>query len=82
MDLLLLGPVEARFDGRLIALGAPKQRAVLAMLGLEPNRTVTADRLSEGLWGEDPPPSAAKMIQNYVWRLRRAMDTDDAAEEG
>ena len=41
------------------------------MLGLEANRTVTADRLIEGLWGEEPPPSAAKMVQNYVWRLRR-----------
>ena len=70
MQLRVLGPLEASVDGRSLALGGAKQRAVLAMLGLEANRTVSADRLVEGLWGEQPPASAAKMIQNYVWRLR------------
>ena len=55
MQLRILGPVEARADGRSLALGGAKQRAVLAMLGLEANRTVSADRLAEGLWGEHPP---------------------------
>ena len=35
MDVHLLGPIEARLDGRPIALGARKQRAVLAMLALQ-----------------------------------------------
>ena len=43
------------------------------MLGLEANRLVSADRLIEGLWGEEPPASAAKMVQNYVWRLRKLL---------
>ena len=72
MRLSVLGHLEASVDDRPVALGGAKQRAVLAMLGLEANRAVTADRLIEGLWGEQPPPSAAKMVQNYVWRLRRA----------
>src|SRR4051812_50126716 len=46
------------------------------MLALEPGRTVSADRLAEGLWGESLPPSAAKMVQLYVSRLRRALDGD------
>src|SRR5262245_35984910 len=50
------------------------------MLGLEANRTVSADRLIEGLWGEEPPVSAGKMVQNYVWRLRGALAGDGAAE--
>ena len=62
-----------------MALGGPKQRAVLAMLGLEANRTVSADRLAAGLWGEELPPSAAKMIQTYVSRLRHAMADDHGA---
>ena len=78
MDLLLLGPVEARFDGRLIALGAPKQRAVLAMLALQLGRTVSTDRLVEGLWGERPPLSAPKMVQLYVSHLRRLLDGNGA----
>jgi YVTN family beta-propeller protein len=78
VDLLLLGPVEARADGEPIALGAPKQRAVLAMLALHVGRTVSADRLAEGLWGEQPPASAAKMVQLYVSQLRRLLDGSGA----
>ena len=80
MQIRVLGPLEASIDDRPVALGGAKQRAVLAMLGLEANRAVTADRLIEGLWGERPPPSAAKMVQNYVWRLRRVLASDGGAE--
>ena len=51
MQIRVLGPLEASVDDRPLALGGAKQRAVLAMLGLEANRAVTADRLIEGLWG-------------------------------
>src|SRR3954467_7381547 len=78
MQIRVLGHLEATVDDRPVALGGAKQRAVLAMLGLEANRMVTADRLIEGLWGEEPPPSAAKMVQNYVWRLRKPLG--DGAE--
>src|SRR3954467_6456051 len=80
MQIRFLGPLEASVDERPVALGGAKQRAVLAMLALQANRTVTADRLIEGLWGDEPPPSAAKMVQNYVWRLRKLLATDDGAE--
>ena len=80
MQIRVLGPVEASADGRSLALGGSKQRAVLAMLGLEANRTVSADRLIEGLWGERAPASAAKMVQNYVWRLRTVLGEDAGAE--
>ena len=66
-------PIEATVDGRPIRLGATKQRAVLAMLALSPNRTVSVDRLIEGLWGEEAPDSAAKMVQLYVSQLRKLL---------
>jgi YVTN family beta-propeller protein len=69
----LLGRVEARSDGRELALGGPKQRALLAMLLLDANRTVSRDRLIDGLWGEHPPPTAAHTLDNYVSRLRKAL---------
>src|SRR5215218_9554683 len=47
------------------------------MLALEAGRTVSADRLAEGLWGDSLPPSAPKMIQLYVSHLRRVFDGDD-----
>jgi DNA-binding SARP family transcriptional activator len=78
MDLRLLGPIEARLGDRTVVLGAHKQRALLAILGLEANRTVSADRLAEGLWGEQPPSSAPKMVQLYVSQLRRLLDGNGA----
>ena len=35
---------------------------------------VSSDRLIDALWGETPPPTVAKVLQNYVGRLRRALD--------
>ena len=69
----VLGPVEAIVDSTAVALGAAKQRAVLAMLALSANRALSVDRLAEGLWGEHPPASAAKMVQVYVSQLRKLL---------
>src|SRR4051794_31523902 len=80
MQIRLLGHVEVAADERPIALGGAKQRAVLAMLGLEANRLVSAERLIEGLWGEQAPTSAPKMVQNYVWRLRKVLADGGDAE--
>ena len=58
MQINLLGPVEVSAgngDGR-VALGGPKPRALLAMLALDVGSTVPAERLIDGLWGEEPPP--------------------------
>ncbi|MET0817950.1 MAG: winged helix-turn-helix domain-containing protein, partial [Solirubrobacteraceae bacterium] len=73
-----MGPVNASLEGRPVPLGATKQRAVLAMLALEPNRVVPLERLVDGLWGERPPASATKMVQHYVSHLRRLLDGADA----
>jgi YVTN family beta-propeller protein len=73
VEFAILGPLEARDDGRRLKLGGPKQRAVLAMLLLDANRPISRDRLIDGLWGEAPPPSAAHTLDDYVSRLRRAV---------
>ncbi len=46
MEFHILGPVEAVEGGGPVALGAPKQRAVLVALLLRRNRTVTRDQLA------------------------------------
>ena len=73
MDLQLLGPIEATVDGRPIALGATKQRAVLAMLALhaEPHGVGRPAR-SRACGASSAPTSAAKMVQLYVSQLRKA----------
>ena len=44
------------------------------MLALRANRTVSADDLIDGLWGERPPASAVKNVQLYVSRLRKVLN--------
>jgi len=73
VEIRLLGGVEAAVDGRPVRLGTPQQRAILAMLALHANQAVSIDRLVEGLWDEEPPPTAAKMIQLYVSQLRKLL---------
>jgi WD40 repeat protein/DNA-binding SARP family transcriptional activator len=73
VEIRLLGHVGIVVDGQPVPLGGGKQRAVLAMLALHANRTVSSDELVDGLWGEHPPASAAKNLQLYVSRLRKAL---------
>jgi serine/threonine protein kinase len=73
MEFLILGPLEVSDDGRKLTLGGPKQRAVLAHLILRANRVVPADLLIDGLWGEEPPESARKTLQTYIYRLRKVL---------
>ena len=81
MQISVLGPVEVSVDGRSVALGGGKPRALLAMLALDAGSTVSSDRLIEGLWGEEPPATAAKMVQLYVSQLRKALAASgDGAE--
>jgi peptide/nickel transport system substrate-binding protein len=77
-DVRILGPLEVTLDGRPVELGATKQRAVLVMLALRPNEMVSVDELVDGLWGEDPPASAVKLIQHYVSQLRKLSAGGDA----
>jgi predicted ATPase/class 3 adenylate cyclase/DNA-binding winged helix-turn-helix (wHTH) protein len=78
MDFRILGPLEVLEEGRAVTLGGSKQRALLALLLLHANETLTTDRLIEDLWGERPPPTAAKNVQMHVSRLRKALATGAA----
>jgi DNA-binding SARP family transcriptional activator len=73
MEFRILGPLEVVEDGRPIALGGPKQRALLALLLLSPNRPVSVDRLVDALWSGEPPTTAANALQYHVSRLRKTL---------
>jgi DNA-binding SARP family transcriptional activator len=73
MDFRLLGPLEVFEHDRPLALGGVKQRSLLAILLLHANELVSTDRLVDQLWGAAPPATAAKSIQVYVSRLRKAL---------
>src|SRR5436309_13344999 len=73
MDFRILGSLEVEESGRAIPLGGPKQRALLAVLLLNANRSVSVDRLVDALWGEHPPPTAVATVHVYVSKLRKLL---------
>ena len=79
LDFCILGPLEVFDDGRAVPLGRVKQRALLGLLLLHPNETLSTDRLIDELWGERPPASAAKAVHARVSRLRRALAGDNGS---
>jgi predicted ATPase/DNA-binding SARP family transcriptional activator len=82
VEFRILGPVEARSAGSTIALGRPKQRALLAALLLRSGDAVPRDSLVDTLWGEEPPPSAVQSLQVYVHGLRKALGADRIETRG
>src|SRR5689334_10686592 len=75
-EFRILGPLEASVDGRPVALGGQKQRALLALLLLDSGRVVSTDRLINALWGEDPPKTAVTSLQNFVSQLRKLLGSE------
>jgi YVTN family beta-propeller protein len=73
LEFRILGALEVVDDDRPLTLGAPKQRAVLAVLLLHRGEVVSIDRLVDELWGQHPPSSATKAVQVYVSNLRKAL---------
>jgi WD40 repeat protein/DNA-binding SARP family transcriptional activator len=73
VEVGVLGPLRVlEGDGEAVVVGA-RERALLAALALRPGEPMSPDRLVDALWGESPPPSAAKQLQNHVLRLRKAL---------
>src|SRR5689334_19435221 len=73
MRFWILGPIEIT-DGRdALSLGARKQRIVLAKLICSGNEIVSAERLVDAVWEDNPPKTARKNLQVYVYHLRRLL---------
>ena len=69
----VLGPLQLTTGGTSVPLGAPKQRAVLAMLVMNRNRPVSVDSLINAVWDQSPVPAARTSIHSYVSNLRRLL---------
>src|ERR1035437_9156805 len=75
MEYRILGPFEVLGDdGTPVTLAGLRERTLLASLLLSANHVVSADRLIDVLWGEEPPPSALNALQVYVSKLRRKLE--------
>jgi DNA-binding SARP family transcriptional activator len=69
----ILGPLEVRDEQAAIALGGPRQRALLVALLLRAGRVVPTEQLVDELYGEDPPKTATTSVQNAIVALRKAL---------
>jgi predicted ATPase/DNA-binding SARP family transcriptional activator len=69
----ILGPLVVTDSGVELLVGGPRHRALLAALLVHRGATVSANRLIDVLWGEDPPRSATEMLHVRISELRRAL---------
>lgn len=74
LEFRILGPIEALRGEIRLHLGGPKVRSLLGILLAHPNQVVAAGRLIDLLWGDEPPETAAKVLQVYVSQLRKALE--------
>jgi predicted ATPase/DNA-binding SARP family transcriptional activator len=72
LEISVLGPVEVRRDGRLVAVPGGKTSELLVRLALEAGVPVRTDRLVEDLWAEAALGTQRNTLQSKVSRLRRA----------
>src|SRR5512132_4037769 len=74
MDFEILGPLEVRDQaGDPVSIPGGRERALLAALLIHAGEVVSADRLIEDLWGQQPPVHAANALQAVVSRVRKAL---------
>jgi DNA-binding SARP family transcriptional activator len=82
MDFHILGPLEVRDEGRVVALGGSRQRALLALMLLHANETLSTDRLIDELWGGEAPDGARRTVHVQISRLRKALTPADGRAAG
>lgn len=76
VDVLVLGPIEARDADGPIPIGSRAQRALLAALVHARGRTVPTEELTALVWDDDPPASEHGTLKSHVSRLRRVLRED------
>ena len=76
LDFRILGPLEVTAEGVPVALSGRNQRSLLTLLLLRAGETVSAERLVNEIWGEQPPKTAGTSLQNAVSQLRKLLGPD------
>jgi DNA-binding SARP family transcriptional activator/class 3 adenylate cyclase len=80
LEFRILGRFEVSRDGERLLLPVGTQQALLALLLLHANESLSRDQLIKALWGYEPPPTAGKMINNNIARLRRLLESNGAQD--
>ncbi|MCE7010312.1 helix-turn-helix domain-containing protein [Kibdelosporangium philippinense] len=66
----ILGPVDVTVNGIPRPVRGLRRKAVLAVLALRAGEIVSADRLTDVVWDEEAPRTAANTLQSHVSYLR------------
>ncbi|MFI2213265.1 BTAD domain-containing putative transcriptional regulator [Streptomyces sp. NPDC020141] len=74
MRLELLGTVRAWRHGQRVAVGPPKQRALLGFLAGRLNSAVSIEEIADAVWGSVLPRTAENAVHTYVAGLRRSLE--------
>jgi predicted ATPase/DNA-binding SARP family transcriptional activator len=73
VEFRILGPLDVLDSSGSAALPARKPRVVLLRLLVSTGSAVPVDALADALWADNPPSTAAKLVQIYVSQLRKAL---------
>lgn len=76
VEFAVLGPLQVLGPGGPVDIVGAKERALLAHLVASAGRMVSTEELIDNLWGDEPPRTATKSLQNYVLRLRNTLEPD------
>ncbi|MET9734465.1 BTAD domain-containing putative transcriptional regulator [Streptomyces sp. NPDC006458] len=75
-EIRLLGPLAVLRAGVAVAMPL-KQRVLLGLLAVQPDRIVSHDEIADALWSGDAPQGYQHLVYTYVARLRRIVTPGD-----
>ncbi len=79
MEFRMLGPLEAWHGSAPVPLGDQQQRFILVVLLLNANKPLSAERLTEIVWADNP--ERRTLVRGYINKLRNAFRATDVEIE-
>lgn len=79
VSVRVFGDVVVLHGERVVPVVPRMLRSLLGVLVVHANRVVSADRLIDDLWQDDPPSAPAASLQAYVSNLRKLLEPDRPA---
>ncbi|MFI1399297.1 BTAD domain-containing putative transcriptional regulator [Streptomyces sp. NPDC020681] len=72
-EIRLLGPLTVLSAGLPVTMPL-KQRALLGLLAVQPDQTVSHEEIADVLWSGEAPSAYPQLVHTYVARLRRIVE--------
>ncbi|MEJ8634737.1 BTAD domain-containing putative transcriptional regulator [Streptomyces sp. MS2.AVA.5] len=72
-EIRLLGPLTVLSADEPVSMPL-KQRALLGLLAVQPDQTVSHEEIADVLWNGEAPPAYPQLVHTYVARLRRIIE--------